>query len=286
MKISTWITQMQRFVKDFPILTRETWDGDASTLAFRTNNKPILEDSYTVKVGGTVRTETTHYTVDHDTGLLTFTAGNAPGSGSDNVSIDYKYANIRDEDWIEIYNSIVRKVRDDLYQEAIDTTTLETVAKQYEYDLDGISENIISILEVFYRANSSNPWSEIGQSNRNARFLPEANQLQMRPYFDTAGYAIKIHYLYGFDEVSATTDDVDIPTKWLNVFKFYAAAEYLNRIIPSKLTETAVVTKERTYHPADTVAKLSDYFDGKGDKELAKVRPPKRARPIPMKADE
>jgi len=285
MVIENWIQQMQRFVKDFPILTRETWDGDGTMLAFRTNNKPVLESSYTVKVGGVIRTEDTHYTIDLDTGLLTFVAGEAPAAGNDNVSIDYKYAKIRDEDWIEIYNNIVRKIRDDLYQEANDTS-LVTVAKQYEYDLDAISKNIISILEVFYRTNDANPWTEVGQTNRNAKFLPELNELQFRPYFDTTGYEIKFHYLFGFDTVSAITDDVDIPDKWLNVFKFYGAAEYLNRIIPSKLTETAVVTKEKTYHPADTVAKLSDYFDSKGDKELKKVRPPKRPKYISLKADE
>ena len=283
MIIETWVKQMQRFVKDFPILTRETWDGDGTMLAFRTNNRPVLESSYTIKVGGVVKTETTDYTIDLDTGLLTFVV--APIAGDDNISIDYKYAKIRDEDWIEIYNNIVRKIRDDLYQEGNDTS-LVTVAKQYEYDLDGVSTNIISVLEVFYRTNAANPWTEVGQTNRNANFLPELNELQFRPYFDTAGFEIKFHYLYGFDEVSATTDDVDIPSKWLNVFKFYGAAEYLNRIIPSKLTETAVVTKERTYHPADTVAKLSDYFDSKGDKELAKVRPPKRPKYISLKAGE
>jgi hypothetical protein len=284
MQISTWIDQMQRFVKDFPILTRETWDGDGTTLAYRTSNHPILENSYTVKVSDVVKTETTHYTLDKDIGLLQFTAGNAPADSDDNISIDYKYANIRDEDWIEVYNNVMRTIRDDLYLETIDTSSLTTVADQNEYDLDDISTNIIDIIGVEYRSNASYPWTEVGELGMNWKYLEQYNQLQLKPYFDTSGYAIKLHYIYGFDEVSATTDDVDVPNKWLNVLKLFAAAEYLDRIIPDKLTETAVVTKERTYHPADTVAKLSEYYRGKAERELAKVRPPKRAKFIQTKA--
>lgn len=286
MTIATWIDKMRRFTRDFSVLTRETWDGDGATLAFRTNNKPILESSYTIKSDSVIRTETTNYTLDKDTGLLQFLLASVPAIGSDNVSIDYKYANLRDEDWMEIYNNVVRDLRGKLYLEGIDTTHVTTVANQYEYALTGISTNIVDVLEVFYRTSSSKPWTEIGQTGMNWHYLPESNQLQLRPYFDTSGYAMKIHYLYGFTEATTTSSTVTVPDKWLNVVKFYAAAEYYERIVPEKLTETAIVTKERTYHPADTVIRVADYYRKQGDKALAHVRPPKRGKALQNIAQE
>ena len=282
--VAQLITKQRRFVRDFSKLTRETWDGDGSTLAFRTNDNPILEASYTVKIGAVVQTETTDYTIDLDNGLVTFKAASVPASGDDNVSIDFKYAALRDEDWLEIFNNVIRDIRDSLYSEEIDTTNITTVAKQNEYSLATISTNIVDVLSIAMRTSSSNPWVDLRTLGMGWKYLAEANEIQINPTFDVAGNAMKIHYLYGFDEVTATTEDVDVPTKWFNVLKLYMAAEYYDRIVPDKLTETAVVTKERTYHPADTVIRAAEYYRNKGDEALKKVRPPKRAKPIPNRA--
>lgn len=55
--------------------------SDAADSYVRTINKPV---SGTVKIAvdGVLKTETTHYTIDYTTGVVTFTVGNAPGSGA------------------------------------------------------------------------------------------------------------------------------------------------------------------------------------------------------------
>jgi len=40
-----------------------------------------VSDTVQIKVAGVLKTETTHYTVDYSTGLVTFTAGNIPTAG-------------------------------------------------------------------------------------------------------------------------------------------------------------------------------------------------------------
>ena len=105
MLVSEFITILRRSSKDLPVLTRDTFDGDGITSVFRTREAPILEDSFTVKVGGTIQVEDTDFTIDRDTGVITFTS--APVSGSDNISIAYQYVNTSDTEWLEIINDIL-----------------------------------------------------------------------------------------------------------------------------------------------------------------------------------
>jgi hypothetical protein len=271
-------------VRDLSKYRGNSWDGDSANLAFQATNFPILESSYTVKVGGTVKTEGTHYTLDKDTGLLQFTAGNAPGTGNDNVTLDYKYINQRDNDWLEIYNAVIEDIRDDVYIEAIDDSTLTIVANTYDYSLASIKTTILDILSVETRSTSTEPWSDITLSERSFAYFEDLNKLRIKPYFTSGGYAVRINYTYAFAEATSVSSTVDVTPKFMNMFNHYAAAYYYQRIVPTKLTETAIVTKERTWHPADAVLKIADFMRQEGDRLMKIVRPPKRPKNIVTKS--
>lgn len=64
--------------------------GDGSETVFNTTYKPIVAASYTVYVGGVSQTESIDYTIDTDTGTVTFESGSIPGIGLD-VTIDYDF---------------------------------------------------------------------------------------------------------------------------------------------------------------------------------------------------
>lgn len=55
---------------------------DATVLAVNRTIKIIKTGTLLVAVDGVVKTETTHYTVNYDTGVITFTGGNIPAGGS------------------------------------------------------------------------------------------------------------------------------------------------------------------------------------------------------------
>jgi hypothetical protein len=284
MLVSAWITKMRTMVRDISKYRGNSWDGDGTTLVFQLTNYPVLESSYTVKVGGVVKTEVTHYTLDKDTGLLTFTKGNAPADGSDNVTIDYKYVNQRDNDWMDIYNAVIEDVRDNVFAEAINDSALTVAANTYDYSLAPIDTTILDILSVETRSVSSEPWSDITKGERSFKFLEDLNKLRIEPYFSTAGDAIRIHYTYAFDECTAVGDTVSVTTKFMNMFNHYAASYYFQRIVPNKLTETAIVTKERTFHPADMVIKIADFHRQEGDRLMKLVRPARRPKNIITKS--
>lgn len=64
----------------------QTFNGNNSATAFTLAESAITSVD-AVYVGGVQKTVTTHYTVNTTTGVVTFTAGNTPPSGTDNVDI-------------------------------------------------------------------------------------------------------------------------------------------------------------------------------------------------------
>jgi uncharacterized protein (TIGR02217 family) len=60
-----------------------------STTKYRTITLPI-SGSVKIAVNGVYKTETTHYTVDYSTGIVTFSGGNIPANGHD-VTAGFKF---------------------------------------------------------------------------------------------------------------------------------------------------------------------------------------------------
>jgi len=77
----------------------EVGTGDGSTLIFYLDQKNILADSYTLYYGATEATavaftETTHYSLDKETGKITLTTSGRTVLSTDNIYAEYKYLNI------------------------------------------------------------------------------------------------------------------------------------------------------------------------------------------------
>ncbi len=68
----------------------DTWTGDGVTNVFNTTEKPIVEDTEKIYVNETLMTRPANYTIDYDTGEITFTK--APGSGEE-IETTYDYTN-------------------------------------------------------------------------------------------------------------------------------------------------------------------------------------------------
>ena len=66
--------------------------GDGSNKDFYTDYAPVVTESETVYVNGTAKTRGTDYTIDYETGKITF--GTAPAAGDD-VTADYTFTSYR-----------------------------------------------------------------------------------------------------------------------------------------------------------------------------------------------
>jgi len=279
MTILSFINKLRCELRDNGTLRKDVWDGDASTLNFPASTFPILEDSYTVKVDGTTKTETTDYSLDKDTGLLSFVS--APVSGSDNVEMSYKAVKFRDNDFLEIINDAIDYFMWKFWKEALDTTTFTTVKNQYEYDLSSIS-NILYVVNAWYKtATNSTTWQAI-QGLTNWKYYPQQNKLYVNPPFSSSSLPMKIFYLAGFTKGTATSDTLDIPTKYLLPFKFYVFSRYFERLGFERINEIGAITTHPFFLQAPNVINIAELYLKKANDIANKIAPKLPPMAIPQ----
>ncbi len=265
-----FISKLRVELKDFGEIKKDVWDGDASALNFQASNRPIKDGSYTVKVGGVTKTETTDYTLNRDTGLLTFVS--APGAGSDNVELTYETVKIRDEDYLEIINDGIDHFRWKFWDMATDESTLTTVKDQYEYDCSGIT-GILYVLKVWYKISSGSAVWEAVQGLTNYKYYTRSQELYVNPTFDIDSLPMKLLYLKSFTKGTVTSATLAIPDEWILPYKFYVYARYYERQIPEKVGETAAVTTIPSYTPAQVMFLIAESYYKKADEVANKIAP-------------
>ena len=96
------------------ILREELGTGDAATVKFQTRLWPLIALTETVRVSGTAKTRVTDYTIDDDTGLITFKVAPADEAL---VDADYNWSVFSDAqitDLLARYNDQVAPAMRDL----------------------------------------------------------------------------------------------------------------------------------------------------------------------------
>jgi hypothetical protein len=271
MTYSQFIDKLRIACGDLPTLTQDKWNGDASTVAFRTTFRPILNDSYDVFISDVQQTETTDYVLDKDTGLLDFTAGGAPASGTKNIKMNYKYAFLRDDEWIDIINNVLSCWRRKLFTIAFDETTA-SVADKDDYDLDSISSNIIWVTGVWRKKSADIEWIS-ASTDRNITYYDEQNILNIRPTFSTADYYLRIQYLKAYTLGTTAASTFEPADKYYSAITKACQAEYWERFATAKLKETSAVAREESYEPAVQIMNMALKLRQLAEEELSKIKP-------------
>ena len=273
-----FISKLRVELKDFAYPHKEVFDGDGTTKNFIVTHLPIKDGSYTVKIGGATKTETTDYTLDRDTGQLTFVA--AAAAGSDNVSIAYQALKIRDEDYLEIINDAIDHFRWKFWKMDTDITTLTTVKDQYEYDCSGIT-GILYVLNAWYKASSAaTVWQAI-QGITNWKYYSVLQKLYTDPTINTSSLPMKLLYLKSITKGAATSATLDIPDEWLLPHKYYIYARFYERLIPEKIHDTSAVTTQPSFTPAQAIFNISEGYYKKAEEVAIKLAP--KLPPMPIK---
>ena len=274
---SEYISKLRIKLHDLGTIEKDTWDGDGSVKLFPTSKRPIKDGSYALTVGGAGQTEDTDYTLDKDLGIITFTS--APGSGSDNVVMTYRAYKVRDDEYIEFINDAIDYFRWKFWKEEIDTTTIETVKDQYEYDLSSLT-NIIYPVQVWYKTSSgSTVWSAV-QGLTNWKWLPRQSKLYINPTIDTTSLPMKFLYLKSITKGDSTSSTLDIPDEWLLPYEHYIKAKFYEQMIPEKINETAAVTTLPSFAPVQVVYDISERYYKRADDTANKIAPKLPNMPI------
>ena len=265
-----FITKLRTELKDFGKIRKDVWDGDGSTKNFVASQIPIKDDSYTVKVGGVTKVENTDYSLDKDTGVLTFVS--APASGSDNVEMAYQSIKIRDADYIEMINDGIDHFRWKFWKEAIDTSSITTVKDQYEYSLSTLT-GILWIRQVSYKDSAAATVWKAVSGLTNWKWYPRQIKWYVNPPFDSAGLPLKFLYLKSLIKGTIASATIDIPDEWILPFKYYVYARYYERLIPEKIHETAAITTQPSYSPAQVVFNIAEMYYRKAEEVANKIAP-------------
>lgn len=282
MLTSDFIETLRLQVGDLKLLTQDTFEGDGVTVAFRLNERPIVESNYQVYVysgaAWNLQTETTNYTIDKDTGILTMVSAPALGSSSgatndENLRIDYKYSFLRDSDWLQIIKDCLRTWKKKLFTVATNETTHNTVDGQDEYDLDDISTDIFWVIVMEYKTSSEDDWHSIAEMGRNWRYEPTLNKIIVKPAFQATTYDIRYIYLSRLTVPSATTDTFSADTDFHPAIQKYCQALYLERLAMAKIKDTTALVKELSFHPAQTIFQYAKMLRQEAMEELALVKP-------------
>lgn len=264
------ISKLRIELRDLSRLQRDRWDGDATTKIFPLSSVSVSDASYVVKVGGVTKTEVTDYTIDKDTGIITFVA--APATGSDNVECTYQAVNIRDEDYLEIINDGIDYFRWKFWRMDIDTTTLTSVTDQYEYDCSGIT-GILYILKAWYKTSSgSTSWQDI-QGLTNYKYYTRLQKLYVDPTFPSSSYPLKLLYLKSFTKGTTTSATLDIPDEFILPYKFYCYARYYERLIPERINETGAITTFPSFAPSQVIFNIAENYYKKAEEVANKLAP-------------
>lgn len=277
MTYTQFIAKLRVELKDFPKLQRDRWDGDGTTKIFPLSSVAVKDTSYVVKISDVAQEEETDYTINKDTGIITFTT--EPDAGSDNVECTYEAVIIRDEDYLEIINDGIDYFRWKFWKMDIDTTTLITVKDQYEYDCSGIT-GVLYILRAWYKSSSaSTVWQAISGLT-NWKYYTRLQKLYVEPTISSDSLPIKILYLKSFTKGTTPTATLDIPDEWILPYKYYCYARFYERQVPERIGETAAVTTMPSYTPAQVMMIIANDYYEKAEKVANKIAPRLPSMPI------
>lgn len=283
MLYSTLITELRNQVGDTRRRIHIDFTGDGSTTVFQfpTDTFPILEQAgtYTVKVATVLKTETTDYTLDKETGTLVFVT-TAPTSGQA-VTFDGSAVYLTDADWLSIINQVIKSFGDDFFKEFIDTAHTAT-ANMLSLSLVTLQANCIAVYEFQRRTATTTDWLGV-EEDCNWRYDRDNNVIYIgnRDAFTLTGEALRIRGLKTYTLGTATTNTIDVQDKFLTILEYGCIARYWRWRYKSVVELVSKMSQEASRTPLQELIMLSDRFDRLYEIEKGKLKPGKPARIIP-----
>lgn len=228
---SALISQLRRQYDDKPKSTRVARAGDGATTLFNLGKFPVIEGSYSIYKGTSAQTEGSNYTLDKDTGDLNYSI--APAASIEAIA-DYKYANFRDQNWVEAINHGIESLnsRGFFKQVVRNTAIMRLSANVRVYNGPSACIDLYEVLE-------SDDYTVSGGFRRlgvNWSYQQDANKLVLgnKP---TVANRLAISYLRNLKTYTAISATLDVLDDWLELVKVKAGAYYFRHMAAKKATE-------------------------------------------------
>lgn len=260
-----------------------TADGSATVFQMPVESFPVYDDTttYFVKDNGTLKTETTHYTLDKSTGTLIFLS--APTAGH-TITVDCYAVHLLNTDWIAIINNTIRSLGDDFFKEFTDTSNFTTTANMLSLSLVASQPNCIAVNSFNYRQNSNEDWIGV-EDFTNWRYDRDNNIIYIgtRDAFSATGEPLRIRGLKTYTLGSLVSDTIDVQDKYLTVIEYGSISKYWQWRYKDVVELVSKMTQENTRTPLQELIMLADRFNRQYETEKAKLKPMKPAWAIPRR---
>lgn len=86
----------RREIGDGGLFLKQVFSGDGTTVLFYLSVSATIAGSEAIKVGGTSKSSPADYTLDSESGLITFTS--APAAGTENIVVHFRGVEVSDGD--------------------------------------------------------------------------------------------------------------------------------------------------------------------------------------------
>lgn len=279
MLYSALITELRNQTGDTRRRVHVDFTGDGSTTVFQlpTDTFPVLEQAgtYTVKVAGSLQTETTNYTLDKEAGTIVFVT-TAPTNGQA-VTFDGSAVFVTDTGWLSIINNVIKSLGDDFWKEFIDTAHTAT-ANMLSLSLVSLQANAIAVYSFQRRTATTQDWFPV-EEDVNWRYSRDDNVIYIgnRDAFTLSGELLRIRGLKTYTLGTLTSDTVDVQDKFLTIIEYGGVARYWRWRYKSVVELISKMSQEASRTPLQELIMLSDRFDRLYEAEKGKLKPGKPA---------
>jgi hypothetical protein len=283
MTYATFIGQLRTQVGDTRRRVHVDWTANGTDTVFQMPDDtfPVYDDAstYTVKVAGVTKTETTDYTLDKETGTLTL---NSPPTNGQAVTIDCSAVYLQDATWLDIVNNVIKSLGDDFWKEFVDETNFTTTANMLSLSLVASQPNCIAVYDFWHRKNTSENWVTV-ETYSNWRFDRENNKIYLsdRTAFTVAAELLKVRGLKTYTLGTTISATIDVQDRFLTILEYGSIARYWRYRYKSVVELVSKMSTEQTRTPLQELIMLSDRFDRAYEQEKAKLKPAKPPRVIP-----
>lgn len=280
---ASFITNLRNQVGDTRRRQHVDWTGDGSTTIFQmpADTFPVLEQAgtYVVMVDSVVKTETTDFTLDKETGTIVFQAAPANGKA---VTIDCSTVYLTDASWLDIINSGIKSLGDDFWKEFTDDTGFTTTASMLSLSMVATQPNCIAVYEFTCRDTSNEQWLQVSE-RCNWRYDRDNNVIYLgnSTAFTQTGKPLKIRGLKTYTLGATVASTIDVQDRFMTIIEYASLARYWRWRYKSVVELVSKMTQESSRTPLQELIMLSDRFDRLYEIEKGKLKPMKPAKVIP-----
>lgn len=277
---ATKIAELRAQCGDIKRRIHVDWTGDGNTTVFQmpADTFPILESSYTVKLAGVTKTETTDYVLDRVSGTLTMVV--APGSNVA-LSIDCIAVYLLDADWLTVINNTILSLGDDFWKEFVETD-ITTTSGATSVSLTSERPKCIAVYEFQHKQAASDNWKVVDEF-ANWRYDRENNIIYVgrNDVFTVTGELLRIRGLETYTIGDEVSDTIDVQDRFMTIIEYGALARYWQWRYKSVVELVSKMSSESTRTPLQELMMLADRFTRQYETEKAKLKPQKPSRVIP-----